>query len=191
MNQKNKLLISELENDGRISLTKLGKKMGMSHVAVKKRLDNLLNKNIIKISPQFNTSKMDLKMAVINIEVESYKQLKKLTDIFNKCPRTFFIGSTAGKFNLLVLVYAENIDTLRSILDVCCIRTRKGIRKSEVNVGEIIHPNFFPLKIPRSNNRKITPCGLNCSNCERFNIDKCLGCPATINYKGKLWSNIP
>jgi len=191
MNQKNKLLISELEKDGRVSLTKLGKKMEMSHVAVKKRLDNLLNKNIIKISPQLNTSKLDLKMAAINIEVESYKQVKKLIGIFKGCPRTFFIGGTSGKFNLLVLVYAENINTLRSVLDVCCIRTRRGIRKSEVTVGEIIHPKFFPLKIPQSNNRKTTPCGLNCSNCERFNMDKCLGCPATINYKGKLWSNIP
>jgi len=186
MDHKTKLLISELEKNGRISLTKLGKKLGVSHVAIKKRLENLLNKNLIKISPQFNTSKLGLKIAAINIEVESYEKLKKLTSIFKECPRTFFVANTAGKFNLLVLIYAENIDTLRSILDVCCIRTQEGIRKSEVNVGEIIHPEFFPLKIHRRDNKKITPCGLDCSKCERFHMKKCLGCSATINYRGNL-----
>ena len=186
MDRKTKLLIYELEKNGRMSLTKLGKKLGVSHVAIKKRLENLLNRNIMKISPQFNTSKLGLKIAAINIEVESYEKLKKLTGIFKECPRTFFVASTTGKFNLLVLIYAEDMDTLRSVLDVCSIRTRKGVRKSEVSVGEIISPEFFPIKITRKDNRKITPCGLNCSKCERFHMNKCLGCSATVNYKGNL-----
>ena len=186
MDQKTKLLISELEKNGRISLTKLGKKLGVSHVAIKKRLENLLNKNAIKISLQLNTSKLGLKIAAINIEVESYEKLKKLIGIFKECPRTFFVASTTGKFNLLVLIYAEDIETLRSILDVCSIRTREGVRKSEVSVGEIISPEFLPLNVTQNNNRKITPCGLNCNKCEKFHMNKCVGCSATVNYRGNL-----
>ena len=41
MDNVDKKIISILQQDGRTSLSSIGKQLGMSHVAVKKRLDNL------------------------------------------------------------------------------------------------------------------------------------------------------
>jgi DNA-binding Lrp family transcriptional regulator len=41
MDDINKKIISILQDDGRTSLSEIGKKVGFSHVAVRKRLENL------------------------------------------------------------------------------------------------------------------------------------------------------
>ncbi len=187
MKDKDKKLIIELQRNGRASLTDLGDKFGVSHVAIKKRLEKLINqKKIVKVSPQISFSKLGLRLASINAEVESYDKLRELMKVFKQCPRVFFVANVTGKYNLLVLMYAEDIDTLRSIVDVCSIRAQKGIRKSEVSIGEIVYPEYVPIELSLPDNREVTPCGVNCANCDRFAQEKCLGCPATVNYRGEL-----
>ncbi len=186
MNEKDKQLIIELQKNGRMTLTELGKKFNISHVAVKKRLENLINKGVLRIYPQLNFSKLKLRIAAVLVEVETFKRLKELLNIFNKCPRTFFVANVTGRHNLLVLMFAEDIDTLRSIVDICSIRTQKGIRKSEVCVGDVIYPDFVPIVLPFTRESDVAPCGANCSKCDRYHTKKCLGCPATKNYRGTL-----
>jgi Lrp/AsnC family transcriptional regulator for asnA, asnC and gidA len=62
-----KILISELQKDGRTSLTDIGKKTGISHVAIRKRLAKLRNKGLLNISACLNPQTLDMKVPQINV----------------------------------------------------------------------------------------------------------------------------
>ncbi len=51
MDEVDKKIVSILQEDGRASLSSIGKELGMSHVAIRKRLKNLSEK-LVKVSTQ-------------------------------------------------------------------------------------------------------------------------------------------
>ncbi len=177
-------IIEELRKNGRLSLSALGRKIGMSHVAIRRRLKKLIESKVMRVSSELNVKILGFKLATLMMEVETYEKLVELADTYIKCPRTLMIIHSLGRRNLIAIIWAENNDTLRSILDSCSIRTREMVRKSEVSVGDVLHPEYLPLQIISSGKLKIAPCGLDCNKCRRYQEDKCLGCPATQRYKG-------
>ncbi|MHA1710226.1 MAG: Lrp/AsnC family transcriptional regulator [Candidatus Baldrarchaeia archaeon] len=182
-----KRLIELLTRDGRLTLTEIGRILGISHVAAGKRLRSLINRGIIKVGAQLNLKKMGIKIAVIMAEVESNRKMLEIAERFSKCPRMLLLCSTTGRYNLLGLMIAENIDTLESVVNTCAFRTYEGIRKSEVHVTDMIfHPEFFPLMVISEKKEKTPPCGADCGNCERYKNNKCLACPLTVFYKGPI-----
>ncbi|MBO3755166.1 MAG: AsnC family transcriptional regulator, partial [Candidatus Brockarchaeota archaeon] len=48
------MLISELQKDGRKPLSQIAKKLGVSHVAVRKRLKKLLDKELMSVTANLN-----------------------------------------------------------------------------------------------------------------------------------------
>jgi len=177
-------IIEELRKDGRLSLSDLGRKIGMSHVAIRRRLKRLIESKIMRVSTELNVKTFEFKLAMVMMEVETYEKLTELVSTYIKCPRTLMILHCLGGFNLLAMMWAENDDTLRSVLDSCSIRTREGVRRSEVCVGELLHPEYLSIPIVSSSDLEISPCGLDCSGCRRYQENKCLGCPTTRRYRG-------
>ena len=76
MDNKDKLLISILRQNGRTSLSELGKELGMSHVAVSKRLEEDM-KEYVKTSKKEGISKKEIKETLINSGIDK-KTIKKL-----------------------------------------------------------------------------------------------------------------
>jgi DNA-binding Lrp family transcriptional regulator len=186
MDELDKKIISILQDDGRASLSEIGKKVGISHVSVRKRLKNLCE-NVVKVSVGLNAEQLGFHVAIVNAEVETPERLRKLIDIFSKCPRIVFVTTTTGAYNVMTMMVAENADTLNAIIEVCSIRAQKGIRRSEATIGEApIVPKYLPIKIVSNKEMEIAPCGINCGKCLRYKNQKCLGCPATKHYRGPL-----
>ena len=109
-----KILISELQKDGRTPLTDIGKKTGISHVAIRKRLAKLRDKGLLNISACLNPQTLDMKVAAINVEVENSQRLDELMKLFKNCPRTVFLSGLSAS-NLLTVVVGENFSTLESV----------------------------------------------------------------------------
>jgi len=177
-------IIEELRKDGRLSLSDLGRKIGMSHVAVRRRLKKLIENKIMRVSTELNVRTFELKLSMLMMEVETYEKMTELVNTYIKCPRILMILHCLGGFNLLAMIWAEDEDTLKSVLDSCSIRTREGVRRSEVCVGELFYPEYLPIPIITSSEAEVSPCGLDCEDCKRYEEEKCLGCPATRKYKG-------
>jgi Lrp/AsnC family transcriptional regulator for asnA, asnC and gidA len=181
-----KIIISELQKDGRATLSQIGEKIGISHVAVRKRLEKLLKENLINVSANLNMESTDAKTAIITVEVENYERLQKLEELFADCPRVI-LTLTLSASNLMMVIFGENITTLESIIGVCSVRVQKGIRRSDVQIGNLpLYPKFLPLRICGERNKDNAPCGANCANCKKFMDKKCLGCPPTRCYTGPL-----
>lgn len=186
MDKLDKKIVSILQDDGRASLSKIGEKVGFSHVSARKRLKNLCE-NTVKVSAGLNAEELGLRVAIVNAEVESPERLRELMRIFSKCPRTIFVTTTTGAYNVMTIMVAEDTDTLNAIIGSCSLRAQKGIRRSEATTGEVpLIPKYLPVEIVSSKDLEIAPCGIHCGKCKRYQNQKCLACPATKYYHGPL-----
>ena len=187
MDEKDRKIISILQRNGKTTLSEIAKEIGMSAMGVKKRLDKL-EKEKIKITALLNVEKLKIITAIIAMEVESAEALEKLLKRFENCPRIIKFFVTTSGYNLFALVFAEDYHSLESIsLEKCSLRSQPGIRRFEIYpIQEIYYDSYLEIKVVADKSRKIAPCGVFCGDCKRYETNKCLGCPATKFYKGRL-----
>jgi DNA-binding Lrp family transcriptional regulator len=189
LDEVDRKIVSQLQRDGRTTFEELAKIVGFSSMGVKKRVDKLLQKRFLKVSSLLNIEELDLHAAVVLIEIESSEALERLLHRFKDCPRVVNIFTTLGGYNIIALVVAENRDTLESIsVEKCSLRSSEGIRRSEFYpIGNIHYSPFLPVREHLTHKeRATTPCNIDCRPCSRYKAQKCVGCPATIHYRGTL-----
>jgi DNA-binding Lrp family transcriptional regulator len=182
-------LIMQLRSDGRKTFKELGEAIGFTSLGAKKRIAKLLKKNLIHISALVNTDALDLRLALILLEIESAETMRNIIDRYSKCPRVINFFTTIGGYNLIALVMAENQATLESeSMEKCALRSGEGIRRSEFYlIGRVHHYPFLPLKADALKEKgDITPCGVQCKDCPSFQDNKCVGCPTLSYYRGPL-----
>ncbi|MFW6117773.1 MAG: Lrp/AsnC family transcriptional regulator, partial [Thermoproteota archaeon] len=181
--EKDKKILQLLQKDGRISLSKMGEEIGLSHVSVRRRLKKLEDE-VLEISPSLNFGDLGYRLTLVFVEAEDEDVRQELIREYHECPRIIFLTKITGEYNLLAIMFAENQNVQESELGQCAIRTHPGIRRSKVITAEYpLKPEYIPYTPPK-NNRETAPCGPNCSECQRYIEGKCLGCPATKHYKG-------
>jgi len=188
IDERDRRIISSLQRDGEATLSEIAKELGISTMGVKKRVDRLERKGIVKLRALLNSEELNLKLAVIAMEVESSDALEALLRKFEECPRIVRFFITTGGHNLFALVYAEDYGSLESIsLEKCSLRSQPGIRRFEIfPVQEVQYDAYLDIKVVADKEAEIAPCGVFCGDCRRYNAGRCLGCPATKFYRGKL-----
>jgi len=182
-------LIKQLRSDGRKTYKELGDAIGFTSLGAKKRIEKLLNKNLIHISALVNPDALDLRLALILLEIESAEAMRNIIERYSKCPRVINFFTTMGSYNLIALVMAEDQATLESeSMEKCALRSGEGIRRSEFYlIGRVQHYPFLPLKAEALKEKgDVTPCGVQCKACPSFQDKKCVGCPALSYYRGPL-----
>jgi Lrp/AsnC family leucine-responsive transcriptional regulator len=158
-------------------------------MGTKKRLEKLLKSGTIKISALINPSTLKLHAAIVMLEMESAEAMQDLLNRFEECPRVIQIFKTIGGYNLIALVVAETRETLESIsMEKCSLRCSKGIRRSEFySISDIYFSPFLQIREGLAHKeKKVTPCNVECDPCNRYETQKCVGCPVTTYYKGSL-----
>ena len=180
-------VLSYLIKNGKINYSKLGKRLGLSHVSIKNRFEKLLEKKIIKPSVSFNYSELDFSIGVLLLEIGN-EGLNQLIDIYQTCPRIIYLYNIVGEYNYFLIFFAENMETLETMLNSCMLYNLKGVRKSNIMIfGKNNEDIYLPIRWNLFENiTEDTPCGTNCKYCKAFITEKCLGCPASKNYRGPL-----
>ncbi len=195
MDNTDKKLISILRDNGRTSLSELGKQLGMSHVAVSKRLEKLVSKGddgsspMVKITAGVNAEEMDMKMLFLGLETENMEVTDKILKKYGDCPRLVMLAPVTGRYNLFAVMVAEDTFSLESILGTCSIRTESGIRRSETWFGNSpMQPEYLSLDLSPDKSGKAA-CGRDCATCKRFIVKKCVGCPSGKAYEGTIFAS--
>lgn len=189
MDEVDRRIITQLQEDGRTKLEELAKTTGYTSMGTKKRLQKLLDQRTIKVSASLNPGQLKLLPAMVMLEMESAEAMQNLIERFKDCPRVINIFKTMGGYNLIALVVAENQDTLESIsVEKCSLRSSPGIRRSEFYpISDIYFSPFLPIRANLAHKGKaVTPCCVDCNSCGRYEAHKCVGCPTTCDYKGIL-----
>ncbi|MFP4170463.1 MAG: Lrp/AsnC family transcriptional regulator [Methanomassiliicoccales archaeon] len=189
MDDTDRYIIRRLEEDGRIAYERIAKEMDITGAAVKKRVSKLIDGKVLSVRGQINTQALDYYLCLVLLEVDCHEHLSEIIDSFAKCPRVISMFTGMGQYNLVALTLAEDRDTLESeLLCDCALRSRPGIRKSEVIQLEKKLPDpFLPVRSSlATKDAERAPCGVDCGSCERYNEELCLGCPATKFYRGDM-----
>ena len=189
MDEVDQKLISNLQLNGRTTLKELGELTGYTSNGVRKRLESLQEREVLKVSALLNMETLNHTGAIVMIEVESAKAMNDILERFSKCPRVIHIFTTLSGYNLIALIMAEDQDTLQSIsVEKCSLRSNEGIRRSEFYpIGKIHYSPFLCIREYLAHKgAKMTPCNVDCVSCQRYQSKKCVGCPSTQYYKGSL-----
>ncbi len=187
MDERDRKIISILQENGRTTLSEISKKLGMSAMGVKKRVDKLEKENLMRTTAILNVEKLEILTAILAMEVESSEDLENVLGKFERCPRIIKFFVTTGGYNLFALIWAEDLHSLESVtLEKCSLRAQPGIRRYEVfPIQEMHYDPFIEIKVV-ADKLDAAPCGVDCGSCSRYKAEKCLGCPATKFYRGKL-----
>lgn len=189
MDEIDRKIVSQLQLDGRTTLKELSRIVGYTSMGVKKRVENLLEQDVIKVSALLNIEPLKLCAAILFLEIESAEAMNKLLERFRNCPRVVHIFTTLGGYNLIALTVAEDQETLESVsIEKCSLRSSEGIRRSEFYpIGNVQYSPFLSVREYLTHKeRTISPCNVDCGPCQRYEAKKCVGCPATTHYRGTL-----
>ncbi|WP_202318771.1 Lrp/AsnC family transcriptional regulator [Archaeoglobus neptunius] len=185
IDEKDRMILELLEKDPEMSQSEIAKVVGLSQPSVGSRIKKLKELGVISHAYGLNIKKSGL--YVLKVDVKCKKPSEILSKL-SKCP--FFLNGfiVAGDKNLTLFLSGEDLTTLEAIVD-------KHIRAEpevyNVEAGIIVRSEkdaVMPVKMYIEKSRNV-PCGeeVNCTTCEYWRIDLCLGCPVTGHYKGKIW----
>lgn len=112
----NRKLITTLVKDGRYSYTHLAKKLGIKEITVAKRVEKMLEDDVIAIRAVPNPAKMGYKVsAFIGLDVE----ISSLDDVCNKLieiPNISYVSTMFGKFDAILFAEYRDFDTLYKLV---------------------------------------------------------------------------
>jgi DNA-binding Lrp family transcriptional regulator len=175
-----KKILTLLCENPETSQVELAKRLKVSQPAISARIKKLQEKGILKLLTGAEIKKAELFLAKIDIATTN---IDEILNILNKCPLYFNGFLISGKYNLMIFLMGENIRSIMSCVD-SHIRLIPSIKEMEFNlVITPIREFVVPIK-PIVDKKTITPCQKDCSVCTFYINTRCLGCPASIHYKG-------
>lgn len=181
-------IIHMLQQNARTTYRELGNAIGYSGLGAKKRVNRLVNHNLILPSTLINVEQLEIRLALIMLEVETSEAMQKILNRYRECPRVLNFFTSLGGYNLIALVMAEDQGTLESeSMEECALRSGEGIRRSEFYpIRSIPYSPFLHLKQYTHSHKDQAPCNANCRECPSFKNEYCIGCPTVSYYKGPL-----
>ncbi|MBI2148060.1 Lrp/AsnC family transcriptional regulator [Candidatus Woesearchaeota archaeon] len=140
---KDKKLLFELDFDARVSYSQLAKKLDLSKQGVEYKLNNLMKRGIIKgFYTVVNVPKLGYLYCRIIITLQNVNPEKEneILDYVIKNPRFFWVFTTQGVYDLLIVMWAKNITELKNAVDDLVSRFGQYIKyKNETLTTDVIH----------------------------------------------------
>ena len=165
-----------------VSQAELSERLKISQPAVSLRMRKLEERGILARLIGTDIKKAQLFLGKVDLTTND---VPKVLEVLEKCPLFLNCFLTSGRHNMTCLLVGENIRSIMSCVDS---RLRKNLPVENLEFDLIVTPTrpfVVPAK-PRMEKQETTPCGADCSACDFYTSERCLGCPASVHYKGKL-----
>jgi len=182
INDIDKKILHLLSQNPEISQIDLAEQLKISQPAVSARIHKLKEAGALAHLIGIEVKKAQLFLAKIDIVTNN---VEHVLSFLEKCPIYINGFLTSGRYNLTVLLMGEN---MRSIVSCVDSHLRPNPVIKEMGFDLIVTPirDFIvPIK-PILDKKKTTPCEKDCNSCAFYKDNRCLGCPASIQYKGNL-----
>jgi Lrp/AsnC family leucine-responsive transcriptional regulator len=176
-------ILSELQRDGRATISSLAENVGSSRPTVTNRLRRLLEDELAVIQGGLNLQKFGFKMACVGLEVKKDATRKEVEHLLKSCPRVLNVFRTPEKANFHLAVWGEDDQTINSTIESYRDKTGVDIVYTHY-LGTPIHGDIAIRVQPNKGSE--TPCGMSCKECHRYENDWCTGCPVTADYKDPI-----
>ncbi len=185
LDKRDREILSLLEQNPEMSQNDMALKLKISQPSVSARIHKMKQKGALAHVVGMNLKKVALYMAKVDVMA---KNTSSILDIFKDCP--YFLNGliVSGEHNLCLFFVGEDIATLEAIVDGH-LRNNPVVTSAKVSI--VITPLkdlILPLKMSFGSS-DTPPCGhgCNCKECAHHISNRCLGCPVTNSYNGKIW----
>ena len=129
LDQINKDIVEQLQQDGRRSYATLAKAVGLSEPAVRQRVQKLLDNGVMQIVAVTDPLMLGFaRQAMIGIRAEG--DLDPVAEALAAMPEVDYVVMTAGSFDLMVEIVCEDDDHLLEVINRR-IRAIPGVRSTE------------------------------------------------------------
>jgi Lrp/AsnC family transcriptional regulator, regulator for asnA, asnC and gidA len=126
-----KLIIEQLQEDGRRSYAAIARAVGLSEAATRQRVQGLIDEGIVQIAAVTDAAAVGFhRMAMLGINVEG--DIQRVAEKMTAVPEAEYVVICAGQFDCLAEVICEDDDRLLEIID--SIRSIPGVRNTETFV---------------------------------------------------------
>ena len=127
-----KAIIEQLQQDGRRPYATIGKAVGLSEAAVRQRVQRLQDSGVMQIVAVTDPMQVGFaRAAMIGIRVDGDAEV--VADQLESMPEVDYLVVTAGSFDILAEVVAEDDDHLLEVINRK-IRAIAGVRSTETFV---------------------------------------------------------
>ena len=124
-----KLIIEQLQLDGRRSYSEIGKAVGLSEAAVRQRVQKLTESGVMQVVAVTDPMQLGFyRQAMIGVRCGG--DTREISESLAEMPEVDYVVMTAGSFDILVEVVCENDDDLIALLN-SKIRTLPGVTSTE------------------------------------------------------------
>jgi Lrp/AsnC family transcriptional regulator for asnA, asnC and gidA len=132
LDDANRAIIEQLQNDGRRSYAAIATAVGLSEAAVRQRVQRLLDAGVMQIAAVTDPLQLGFaRQAMIGVRADG--DLGDVADKLAALPEIDYVVVTAGSFDLLVEAVCNDDDHLLALLNNS-IRAVPGVRDSETFV---------------------------------------------------------
>lgn len=159
-------IIKDLSEDGRKSFVKIAQKVGLTPVAVKKRVERLLKRNILKIQARLTTEKFCSASATISLSATP-AIVTKLIKKFKNCPLVYNLTKIYDHRDLIIDIVVPDIKRIKDFIEKQ-IKSNPEIKHFNIDLGDTpIVPRTHSLPHFVDHSKKC-PCENKCKECEYF-----------------------
>ncbi|HEY3724023.1 MAG TPA: Lrp/AsnC family transcriptional regulator [Acidimicrobiia bacterium] len=124
-----KAIIEQLQEDGRLPYTRLGAAVGLSEAAVRQRVQRLVESGVVQIVAVTDPLTLGFRReAMIGLKIEG--DLRGVADMIASVPEVSYVVVVSGSFDLLMEVVCEDDDHLLALLNDK-VRSIPGVRSTE------------------------------------------------------------
>ncbi len=136
-----KAIIEQLQQDGRRPYATIGKAVGLSEAAVRQRVQKLQDSGVIQIVAVTDPLTVGFsRQAMIGIRCEG--DIEPVAEALSAMPEVDYVVATAGAFDLMAEVVAEDDDQLLEIINKG-IRAIPQVRSTESFVYLKLHKQTY------------------------------------------------
>lgn len=131
LDRLSKLIIEQLQEDGRRSYAAIARAVGLSEAATRQRVQRLLDEGIVQIAAVTDAGAVGFhRIAMLGIRVEG--ELQEVAAMLTGVTEAEYVVVCAGQFDCLVEVVCEDDEHLLGVVDT--VRAIPGVRSTETFV---------------------------------------------------------
>ena len=146
LDELDKRIIEQLQQDGRRPYTQIGPAVGLSEAAVRQRVQRLIDSGVMQIVGVTDPRMVGFgRQAMIGLTVEG--DTRKIADAVAALDEVVYVVLTAGSLDVLVEVVVEDDEHLLELLNNK-IRSIDGVRDTETFMYLRIHKETYAWGVP-------------------------------------------
>ena len=141
LDDSDKAIVELLQEDGRMSYTRIARVVGLSEAAVRTRVQRLIEGNVVQIVGVTDPLRLGFRrQAMVGVKTEG--DISTVADTLAAIPEVDYVVFVGGSYDLLFEIVCEDDEHLLSILNDK-VRTIPGVRTTDTYTYLRLHKQTY------------------------------------------------